>query len=171
MKDDVSRRTLLFGRSGVSGRDDVIRPPWAVAGKSFARKCTGCGECVRVCPENILKTDSRGLAQVDFSQGECTFCRECVVACADGALVVFDPETPWSLDISIEGNCLAHKGIECRVCEDQCEPRAIRFRPTPGGVASLQLNSDDCTGCGACVAPCPSAAIALTPASLTEGAF
>ncbi|WP_417822167.1 ferredoxin-type protein NapF [Terasakiella sp.] len=170
MKDVVSRRTLLFGRSGLTGREDAIRPPWSVPGDAFAKKCTGCGECVRACPEGILTIDNTNLAEVDFSKGECTFCRDCVVACADGALVVLDPQTPWSLHISIEGKCLAMKGIECRACDDQCEPRAIFFRPTPGSVASLHLDKDLCTGCGACIASCPADAITLMPASYKEGA-
>jgi ferredoxin-type protein NapF len=171
MKDVVSRRTLLFGRTGLSGREGVIRPPWALAPDAFEKKCTGCGECVRVCPEGILTLDTTKRAKVDFSQGECTFCRDCIVVCSEGALVVFDPQTPWSLNISIEGKCLAMKGIECRACDDQCDPRAIRFRPIPGNVASLQLDEDRCTGCGACIAPCPADAITLTPVShYIEGA-
>jgi len=171
MKDIVSRRTLLFGRSGLTGQDDVIRPPWSVPGNAFSKKCTGCGECVSACPEHILTIDDSNLAKVDFSKGECTFCRDCVASCNDGALVIFDPELPWSLDISIEGKCLAMKGVDCRVCDDQCEPRAIRFRLTPGGVATPNLDQDLCTGCGACVAPCPVEAIVIKPVSQREGAI
>ncbi len=170
MKDAVSRRKLLFGRSGLSGQDDVIRPPWAVSYDKFSQKCTGCGECVSACPEKILTLDDCKLAKVDFSHGECTFCRDCVTACKDYALVITDVEHPWSLNISIEGKCLAMTGVECRICDDQCEPRAIRFRLIPGGVPLPQLDKTLCTGCGACVAPCPTAAIVIAPVT-TEGAL
>ncbi|WP_167730183.1 ferredoxin-type protein NapF [Terasakiella sp. SH-1] len=169
MEQELSRRTLLFGHSGLTGQDDVIRPPWALTPEDFAKKCTGCGECVSACPEKILKIDTHNLAKVDFSQGECTFCRDCVASCRDGALVMLDPETPWLLDISIEGKCLAMKGVECRACDDQCEPRAIRFKLTPAAVAMPQLNEQECTGCGACISVCPSEAIVLKPAIQKEG--
>ncbi|MDV7338287.1 ferredoxin-type protein NapF [Terasakiella sp. A23] len=169
MKDDVSRRTLLFGRSGIDGQDDVIRPPWSVPMDDFTKKCTGCALCVQVCPEHILHLDDRNLARVDFQKGECTFCMECVTSCKDGALISTDPDAPWALDISIEGKCLAMKGVECRICNDQCEPRAIRFRLTPGGVPLPQLDESACTGCGACVAPCPVDAIVLLPENQKRG--
>lgn len=171
MKDNVSRRALLFGKKGPTGQDDIIRPPWAVQGNAFAEKCTGCAACVEACPENILKLDRRNKAQVDFSKGECTFCTDCVTSCKDGALVMTDIDRPWSLQVSIEETCLAMKGVECRICDDQCEPRAIRFRITPGGVSSPHLDQDVCTGCGACVAPCPLRAIQIMPEQLREGAL
>lgn len=170
MKDNVSRRALLFGRRGPSGQDDVIRPPWALAADLFAGKCTGCAACVEACPENILILDTRKKARVDFSKGECTFCTDCAVPCKDGAIVITDLDQPWSLQVSIEGTCLAMKGVECRICDDQCDPRAIRFRVTSGGVSLPQLDQDVCTGCGACVAPCPVGAIEILPEQFREGA-
>jgi len=163
MKDAVSRRTVLFGQSGLTGQEDVIRPPWSLPRNAFSKKCTGCGECVAVCPERILTLDTHNLAKVDFSKGECTFCRECVPVCKDAALVITDVDNPWSLNISIQEKCLAKTGVECRVCEDQCEPRAIRFRLTSGGVSAPQLDETLCTGCGACVGPCPVDAVLLLP--------
>lgn len=170
MKDIVSRRRLLFGRSGPMGGEDAIRPPWSVETHLFAQKCTGCSACIETCPEQILILDERKLAKVDFQKGECTFCTDCATSCKDGAIIITDLTTPWSLDISIEGKCLAMKGVECRICDDQCEVRAIRFRLTPGGVSLPQLNKDICTGCGACVAPCPTQAIEITPKHKREGA-
>ncbi|WP_417798419.1 ferredoxin-type protein NapF [Terasakiella pusilla] len=170
MKDVVSRRALLFGKSGPRGLDDIIRPPWAVDAGLFAGKCTGCAACVDACPENILILDVHKKAKVDFSQGECTFCTDCVTSCKDGALVMADINRPWSLQVSIEGTCLAMKGVECRICDDQCDPRAIRFRITPGGVSLPQLDQDVCTGCGACVAPCPVSALQIMPEQVREGA-
>jgi ferredoxin-type protein NapF len=46
-----------------------------------------------------------------------------------------------------------------------CDAGAIRFKPTLGGVTSPALDLSLCTGCGACVAPCPTQAISMkTPA-------
>lgn len=60
--------------------------------------------------------------------------------------------------------CLALRGIVCRVCEEQCEARAIRVRLAVGGGTAPAVAAALCTGCGACVAPCPAHAIALRPA-------
>jgi len=63
----------------------------------------------------------------------------------------------------IGDSCLALRGIVCRVCEEQCEARAIRIRLAVGGGASPTVAAALCTGCGACVAPCPAHAIAVRP--------
>ena len=42
---------------------------------------------------------------------------------------------------------------------------AIRFRPTLGGVSQPELDRAACTGCSACVAPCPTHAIACRPSA------
>lgn len=159
----LTRRKLLFGNSRLSNHEDVVRPPWSVDYDLFEKKCSGCAQCIPACPNHILTLDTRHLAKVDFQQGECIFCEECARVCDDGAIVITDINLPWHLDVSIEGKCLAMQSVECRVCEDQCEERAIRFHLTQGGVSTPQLNLDLCTGCGACVGPCPVAAITVRP--------
>ena len=64
--------------------------------------------------------------------------------------------------IAIVGaQCLSQRGVTCRVCADHCGAGAIRFRPMRGGIAVPIVDAATCTGCGACRAPCPAAAIAL----------
>ena len=57
--------------------------------------------------------------------------------------------------------CLAHSGVFCRSCADDCEPEAITFQPMVGGVACPTINPKRCTGCGDCRASCPVKAIVL----------
>lgn len=61
--------------------------------------------------------------------------------------------------VSISDVCLSAKGIVCRTCEEQCDEDAISFKLAIGGVATALVNTSDCTGCGACIAPCPVDAI------------
>lgn len=47
-------------------------------------KCTGCGECVKVCPENAIDT-AWGTAIVNERQ--CSECGACVDNCPEKALL------------------------------------------------------------------------------------
>lgn len=69
------------------------------------------------------------------------------------------PAVPPTL--AVNERCLNLRAVECRLCADACEPRALRFQPAPGGVARLVLNPSLCTGCGDCVPLCPVAAITV----------
>lgn len=137
------------------------RPPWALAEELFVAACSRCGDCLPVCPTQIIVM-VRDFPQVDFKLGECTFCGNCATACKDGALArAARKATPWAIKAQIAGNCLARHGVECRVCGDPCPVAAIRFSPRLGGPPVAEVDTSLCTGCGACVAPCPVAAISL----------
>ncbi|NMG75703.1 ferredoxin-type protein NapF [Aromatoleum diolicum] len=157
----ISRRGFLQGR--LRPDSDALRPPWVARGDMFEEVCTRCGDCLRVCPTSILIAGGGGFPVVDFSRGECTFCGDCVTACKPGALMRrSESVAPWNVKAAIGDACLARRGVECRVCGEICGEAAIRFRPTAGGVAQPQFDAGRCTGCGACYAPCPVGAIALT---------
>ncbi|MGL4604368.1 MAG: ferredoxin-type protein NapF [Iodobacter sp.] len=153
---DPSRRNLLFGRRPQTPA--APRPPWAVV--DFFARCTRCGDCATVCPTQIIKKGDGGFPVVDFTHNECTFCGDCVKSCVSGALVVSEAP-PWSIYAQITDSCLAARGVECRVCGEVCDEQAIRFQLAIGKVASPVVNSEQCSGCGACVAPCPSQSIRL----------
>ncbi len=129
-------------------------------GEDFTDRCSRCGDCLEACPTGILRKGDGGFPEVDFGRGECTFCRECVTACGTGALI--DEGLPWMARARIGSSCLALHGVACQVCQEQCETRAIAFPPLAGGVSRPELDTGRCTGCGACVAPCPVAAIEVT---------
>lgn len=173
MATNISRRDLLSGQKLTAG--PAFRPPWALAEQAFAGLCTACGECVKHCEEGILTAPAAGLPNVDFTRGECTFCGACAAACPTGAL---DNKArragapAWQLRALIGEACLAGANIVCRVCGERCDARAIHFPAAIGGTARPTLDPRACTGCGACVAPCPAGAInlvdpAATPATAT----
>ena len=68
---------------------------------------------------------------------------------------------PWSLKAVIGPGCLPANGVECRVCGDFCDARAIRFPPRLGGSPLPDIALETCTGCGACLAPCPVSVITM----------
>lgn len=155
----VSRRQFLQG--SYKARPEPQRPPWALAEELFAAACSRCGDCVPVCATRIIVI-VRGIPQVDFKRGKCTFCGNCATACKDGALLrTADQAAPWAIKAQIAASCLARRGVECRICGDHCPVTAIRFSPRLGGPPVAEVDPASCTGCGACVAPCPVAAIGL----------
>lgn len=164
----ADRRRFLTRVAG--RRPHGPRPPWAIAEGAFIAVCTRCGDCVRECGERILVSGSGGFPEVDFSRGECTFCGQCADVCTSGAMGHPRTQAPWSLKASVGEACLAKAGIVCGTCGDACDSRALRFTPRPGGVAVPMVDAEACTGCGACVAPCPAGAIRVAePRYTTEG--
>lgn len=159
-----------FLRGNWTDNSTESHPPWALPAAAFAKSCNGCGDCVVACAENILKMSSRNLAIVDFSNGRCTFCGSCVSTCKTGALQAGETgdTRPWRIHAEISGHCLAEQGISCVLCCERCEQDAIRSWPALRGRSRMETDKDSCTGCGACIAPCPVNAISMqSPSAVT----
>ena len=138
-----------------------IRPPWTIPESEFLEACTGCGHCVDVCPEKILNKGAGGFPSVDFKHAGCTFCRACVEICEQPVFISPESNQPWSFTASVKSSCLTFQGIECRSCQDVCEPGAIAFKPRVGGPAVPKINPSQCTGCGTCLSSCPNDSISF----------
>ena len=139
----------------------ALRPPGALQpDEAFLEACTGCGDCVPVCPtSSILMIDHDGEQQIpviDPGTKPCYLCEDlpCITACPDGALV--DPGSPELVRLGIArvdpGRCVTFKGETCRHCYTACPypDRAIMLI----GTRPL-IGSGACTGCGLCEKACP----------------
>ncbi|AMG31977.1 ferredoxin-type protein NapF [Grimontia hollisae] len=154
----VDTRRRFFLRSKAKTRVNPL--PWIADWESFTDQCTRCGDCIRECEANVIVSGDGGFPTIDFGRGECTFCYACAEKCPE-PLFKDESAKPWDLIATINDQCLTRNGVECRSCSDACETRAIKFQLTLGQVAQPTLNLQDCTGCGACIAPCPANAIAM----------
>ncbi len=151
----ASRRAFL--RGGIQ-RKSVVRPFGAVAEVRFHDLCTRCNDCQAHCPQAVIALDSEGYPFFDPKQGDCTFCGDCISACETGAL---DASSAWLWRAKVADSCLAVSGVQCRACEDHCDPQAIRFRLALGGRSHPIIDHEACTGCGGCISACPASAISL----------
>ncbi|MGI9506278.1 MAG: 4Fe-4S dicluster domain-containing protein [Geminicoccaceae bacterium] len=71
----------------------------------------------------------------------------------------FSSVEPGGSVLLIDECCLSLAGIVCRVCQDFCDPDAIRFRPLGQGRSEPQVDLERCTLCLACAEACPVAAV------------
>lgn len=159
---DHSRRFFLKGKFSSSEKKPTPRPPWAIEpDASFTQKCTRCLECIHACPTSILTAGESGFPEVNFQSNGCDECEKCVEICKPKALVKLNDQPAWTWTAQIKEGCLASKQVECRVCGEICDHRAIRFKPQLGRISTPEVLSGNCTGCGHCVSKCPSNAIEM----------
>lgn len=138
------------------------RPPWALRPDAqFTERCTRCGDCIAACPRQVLVAGDGGFPELALHVQGCSLCGDCVRACRPGALQAdaLAPADAFVERIRVNAACLARRGVECRLCGDACDTRALRFVPQRGGIAQLQVMLEACTGCGECLPLCPTQAL------------
>ena len=157
-----TRRAFLSGRLAETA---AVYPPGVT--EQSIQNCSGCGACVELCPSDIIVLQS-GRATVDFNRGECTFCGRCAERCPEA---VFPPRfaTRFSHHAVIGNGCLAVNYVDCQACRDSCPTEAIRFKPRLGGPFVPALDTDTCTGCGACLSVCPTHSISMRSQEAVHG--
>ncbi len=147
----------------------VLRPPYGLDEFLFQNECITCESkaCIASCDEEILFIREDGTPSLSFSKSGCTFCEECAKVCEPNVLNLKNIHTSEQLNatffISTEG-CLAHNGVICFSCKEPCIDDAILFN----GLFNPVIDMDRCTGCGFCVARCPTLAIDFTIVPLAD---
>ena len=154
---NVSRRlvvsALALGALGVAcSRVEPaprLRPPGALPEAKFLARCLRCGQCIAVCPGNVLQPLSivHGVENyltpiLNYNLGSCRLnCNACAQVCPSSAIAPFNQAMRQGLDghepirlglASINRNlCLPWAyNKPCLVCEENCptSPKAINTR-------------------------------------------
>ncbi len=47
----------LSGKTASNWNPEVIRPPGSLVEEAFLARCTKCGQCMRICPTNVIQPD------------------------------------------------------------------------------------------------------------------
>lgn len=150
---DQSKRNFLRGK-----KPTVVakfRLPWITNENDFLKDCTQCNDCISSCDENIIVKGEDGFPTIDFNKGECTFCNDCISSCQQSFFKEDKSVAAWPSKFNIKDDCLAKNKVYCQSCKDACEPRAITFSYLNGSIPEPVIVQDLCTGCGACIQPCP----------------
>ncbi len=160
----------------------VVRPPGTVPEEEFLQLCVRCGQCIKVCPNNVLQ--SVGLehgfdliwtpkVMPDWSGCEPS-CNNCGQVCPTGAIRALDLPEKKAVRIGLaevnKKTCLPYAGNgQCRLCVDECHAAgydAIEFVRVGGGAAdngepiensgvlAPVVLEDKCVGCGLCQMRC-----------------
>ena len=137
-----------------------LRPPWAIIEHEFIETCTRCTDCVKQCPQNIIRIADGGFPEINVSEAGCDFCQACVQACLPNALNL-GISVPFNCYATINDNCFSERGVICRSCGEVCEVQAIKFKQVVGGITHVAMETLSCTGCGECISVCPAFAISL----------
>lgn len=158
----------LSGLTDKNWNPDVIRPPGALAEPDFLARCVKCGQCMRVCPTNIihpagLEAGVEGIwtPVLNFRAGT-SGCQLNCVAC--GRICPTAAIRPLSLDEKLGRNAFAEAGRirmgtafvdrgrclpwamdrPCIVCQENCpvSPKAIQvqevYATVIGGAVRVQ---------------------------------
>jgi len=175
--------SLAAGRtSGATDADLPIRPPGSVPEARFLQLCVRCGQCIKVCPNNVLQPAGlehgfNGLwtpkVVADWSGCEPT-CNNCGQVCPTGAVRALTLEEKRAARIGLaevnQQMCLPYAGREaCQLCVDECRVAgydAIEFirvgseldqggKPVEdSGRLAPVVRADRCVGCGLCQMRC-----------------
>ncbi|WP_420264522.1 4Fe-4S binding protein [Candidatus Magnetominusculus dajiuhuensis] len=197
---DVNRRRLIetvvgavvlfpIMRSAVNGanlpQSGLIRPPGSIEEGDFLRRCIKCGQCMRVCPTNVIQPalmegglEGLWTPVLQNKIGYCEYnCVLCGHVCPTGAIMPLTVEKKIGKKPDIKptkigtafydhGRCLPWSmNVDCIVCEEVCptSPKAIWFkeeelRLRDGTVRKFKrpiVDTQLCVGCGICENKCP----------------
>lgn len=183
----------LFGSR--SFNPALIRPPGSMSEDEFLDKCIRCGECMKVCPTNVIQPSmlEGGLEGVwspvlkmDFSYCEykCSMCTQVCPTEAIRSLTLEEKQQDVKIGLAYidKSRCLPYAYARaCIVCQEHCplpdkaiwlkEETVLDSRGNKVLVQQPHVNAELCIGCGICQNKCPvsdKAAIRVTSVGETR---
>lgn len=170
------------GGSGEKSALPPVRPPGSVPEDQFLPMCIRCGQCFKVCPNDVLQAmgfelgwNSLWTPQVRADWAGCeASCNACGQVCPTGAIRALSIQEKkvarMGLAVVDQQTCLPFAGREaCQLCVDECNHagyRAIEFtrvhtqvdpqgRPIEdSGFLAPVVLPEACVGCGLCQTRC-----------------
>jgi len=157
-------------RPGTASR---LRPPGALPEAEFIQRCIRCGNCMKVCPTNVLTPSPIELGLggawspiLDLKRGYCEYeCNLCGRVCPTGAIRSLPLAEKKKMKIGLavfdKKTCLPYaKSQNCIVCEEHCPipEKAIKLikKTIKGKIVKQPIMNDAlCIGCGICELKCP----------------
>jgi ferredoxin len=156
----------------------LIRPPGARPEFQLLALCSRCGQCMKVCPSNVIQpavfvagVDGFFTPRMDYQAGECEWsCNECGKVCPTGAI---ERLTLTAKRKRVIGRATIDKnrcypwadGLTCLVCQELCplpeKAIAIDTGVTVAGdgrrvrLGRPRVVPSRCIGCGVCEHVCP----------------
>lgn len=191
----ISRRSIIAHMTGATvaaavplaffkptSQSSLIRPPGSAPEKQFLRLCVRCGQCMKVCPNNVLQSAGfeygfdtlwTPIVFPDWSGCEPT-CNNCGQVCPTGAIRALKLAEKQAARIGLavvnKRTCLPYAGAgQCQLCVDECRAagyNAIEFvrvggqmnengEPVEGtGYLAPVVLPEKCVGCGLCQMRC-----------------
>ena len=155
------------------GTASLIRPPGSLPEEEFIQRCIRCGNCMKVCPTNVLQPSTVGagigrawVPVMDTRRGYCEYqCNLCGQVCPTDAIQKLTLRHKQKVKIGIaqfdKKICIPYaKGENCLVCEEHCPvpDKAIRVREgiVKGKMVKIPyVVTDLCIGCAICELKCP----------------
>jgi len=162
-------------------RTDLLRPPGVHDEKEFVQRCLRCFQCVRSCPNRIIKItgiekfvthglDSFLTPHLQFNEYGCDYyCQVCQQVCPNFAIPMQTLEEKQKARIGLaainQELCVVFaEDKNCLVCEEFCpipqkaikiEERIKLVNDQPTLLRYPIVDEPLCIGCGICEAKCP----------------
>jgi MauM/NapG family ferredoxin protein len=156
----------------------LIRPPGAKPEDEFLETCVRCGECMKVCPTNViqptmLEAGLEGLwspilkMDMSYCEYKCTMCTQ---VCPTEAISPLPLEKKQEIKIGLayvdKSRCLPYAYARaCIVCQEHCplpekaiwleEATVVDSKGNKVIVKQPHVNAELCIGCGICENKCP----------------